>query len=102
MYEVQVAPGIVWHRHIDQLRPTAVEPPDVQGVAPDTVEASEGEVGSPPPVAIQQSAPPNIGTLPEIPLRGRSEKVGDLYVPLLSLYHDSPSKIVPDFLCATS
>ena len=32
MYEVQVAPGIVWRRHIDQLRPTAVEPTDVQGV----------------------------------------------------------------------
>ena len=42
MYEVQVAPGIVWRRHIDQLRPTAVEPTDAQGVAPETVEASEG------------------------------------------------------------
>ena len=67
MYEVQVAPGIVWHRHIDQLRPTAVEPTDIQGVWPDTVEASEAEVVSPPPVAIQQSAPPSIaGTLAEI------------------------------------
>ena len=60
MYEVQVAPGIVWRRHIDQLRPTAVEPTDVQGVVPDTVEASEAEVASPPLVAIQQGAPPNI------------------------------------------
>ena len=59
VYEVQVAPGIVWRQQIDQLRPTAVEPTDVQGVAPDTVEASEAEVVSPPPVAIQQSAPPN-------------------------------------------
>ena len=25
MYEVQVAPGIVWRRHIDQLKPTAIE-----------------------------------------------------------------------------
>ena len=25
MYEVQVAPGIIWRRHIDQLKPTAVE-----------------------------------------------------------------------------
>ena len=74
MYEVQVAPGIVWRRHIDQLRPTAVEPTDVQGVWPDTVEASEAEVVSPPPVAIQQSAPPNIvGTVPEIPVADQPE-----------------------------
>ena len=69
-----MAPGIVWHRHIDQLRPTAVEPTDVQGVWPDTVEASEAEVVSPPPVAIQQSAPPNIvATVPEIPVADQPE-----------------------------
>ena len=74
MYEVQVAPEIVWRRHIDQLRPTAVKPTDVQGVAPDTVVASEAEVVSPPPVAIQQSAPPNIvGTVPEIPVADQPE-----------------------------
>ena len=74
MYEVQVAPGIVWRRHIDQLRPTAVEPTDAQGVAPETVEASEAEVVSPPLVAIQQSAPPNIvGTVPEMPVADQPE-----------------------------
>ena len=36
MYEVQVAPGIIWRRHIDQLKPTAVEP--------DTVEVSQPEM----------------------------------------------------------
>ena len=62
-----MAPGIR-RRHIDQLRPTAIEPTDVRGVAPDTVEASEAEVVSLTPAAIQQSAPPNIGgTVPEIP-----------------------------------
>ena len=36
---------------------------------PDTVEASEAEVVSPPLVAIQQDAPPNIvGTVPKIPV----------------------------------
>ena len=68
MYEVQVALTKIWRRHIDQLRLTAVEPTNERGVAPDTVEASEGEVVSPPPAAIQQSAPPNIvGTVPEKP-----------------------------------
>ena len=74
MYEVQVAPGIVWRRHIDQLKPTAVEPTDVQGVAPDTVEASEAEMVSPPTVAIQQSAPTNIvRTVPELPVADQPE-----------------------------
>ena len=74
MYEVQVAPGIVWCRHIDQLRLTAVEPTDAQGVAPETVEASEAEVVSPPLVAIQQSAPPDIvGTVPEMPVADQPE-----------------------------
>ena len=74
MYEVQMAPGIVWHRHINQLRPTAAEPTDVQGIAPDMVKGSEAEVVSPSPVAIQQSAPPNIvATVPEIPKADQPE-----------------------------
>ena len=74
MYEVQVAPGIVWRRHIDQLRPTGIEPTDAQGVAPETIEASEAEVVSPPLVAIQQSAPPDIvGTVPEMPVADQPE-----------------------------
>ena len=70
-----MAPGIVWRRHIDQLRPTAVEPTDAQGVAPETTEPSEAEVVSPPPVAIQQSAPPDIGTVPEMPVADQPEMV---------------------------
>ena len=76
MYEVQVARGIIWCRHIDQLRPTAVEPTDVRGVVPDTVVVGEAEVVSLPPVATQQSAPPNIvGTVPEIPMADQPEMV---------------------------
>ena len=74
MYEVQEAPGIVWRQHIDQLRPTAVDPTDVQGVLPDTVEVGKAEVVSPPLVAIQQDAPPNIvGTVPEIHVTDQPE-----------------------------
>ena len=36
MYEVEVAPGIIWRRHIAQLKPTAVKVTDA-----DTVEASQ-------------------------------------------------------------
>ena len=71
-----MAPGITWRRYIDQLRPTAVEPTDVRGVAPDTVAVGEAEVDNPPPVANQQSAPPNIvGTVPEIPVGDQPEMV---------------------------
>ena len=41
MYVVQETPGIIWRRHIDQLRPTAVQPTDVRRVAPDTVAVGE-------------------------------------------------------------
>ena len=76
MYKVQVASGIIWCRHIDQLRLTAVEPTDVRGVAPDTVAVGEAEVVSLPPVATQQSAPPNIvGTVPEIHVVDQPEMV---------------------------
>ena len=68
MYEVQVAPGIIWRRHIDQLKPTAVEP--------DTVEVSQPEVVSLPPAPIQQSAPPDVvGTVVETPVADQPEMV---------------------------
>ena len=78
-YEVQVTPGIIWRRHMDQLGPTAVEPTDVQGVEPDTVAVGEAEVVSLPPVATQKSAPPNIvGTVPQIPVVDQPEMVSVL------------------------
>ena len=63
MYEVKVAPAIICRRHIDQLKPTAVEVTDT-----DTVEVSQPKVASVPPAPIQLSTPPNVtGTVPEIP-----------------------------------
>ena len=53
MYEVEVAPGIIWRRHIDQLKPTAVKVTDT-----DTVEASQPQVACAPPAPIQLSTPP--------------------------------------------
>ena len=67
-----MAPGIIWRRHIDQLRPTAVEPE----IEPDLVEVSQPEVVSLPPAPIQQSAPPTVvGTVPENPVADQPEMV---------------------------
>ncbi|XP_068671438.1 uncharacterized protein [Montipora foliosa] len=71
MYEVKVAPGIICRRHIDQLKPTAVEVTDT-----DTVEVSQPKVASVPPAPIQLSTPPNVtGTVPEIPEADQPEMV---------------------------
>ena len=68
MYEVQVAPGIICLRRIDQLKPTAVEP--------DTVEVSQPKVVSLPPAPIQQSAPPDVvGIVPENSVADQPEMV---------------------------
>ena len=68
MYEVELAPGIIWRRHIDQLKPTAVEH-TIEVTDTDTVEVSQPEVASTPPAPIQLSAPLNVvGTVPEIPV----------------------------------
>ena len=82
-YEVQVAPGIIWSRHIDQLKPTAVEH-TVEVTDTDTVEVSQPEVASTPPAPIQLSAPPNLaGTVPEIPVADQPEMV-PLPTPIVS------------------
>ena len=84
MYEVQVASGIIWHRHIDQLKPTAVELA-VQVTDANTVEVSQPEAASTPPAPIQLSAPPNVvGIVPEIPMADQPEMV------------PVPTPIVPD------
>ena len=82
-YGVQVAPGIIWRRHIDQLKPTAVEH-TVEVTDTDTVEVSQPEVASTPPAPIQRSAPPNLaGTVPEIPVADQPEMV-PLPTPIVS------------------
>ena len=89
-YEVQVAPGIIWRRHIDQLKPTAVEH-TVEVTDTDTVEVSQPEVASTPPAPIQLSAPPNLaGTVPEIPVADQPEMV-PLPRPIVS----DPSEATP-------
>ena len=75
MYEVQVAPGIIWRRHIDQSKPTAVEH-TVEVTDTDTVEVSQPEAASTPPAPIQLSAPPNVvGTAPETPMADQPEMI---------------------------
>ena len=67
MYEVQVAPGIVWRRHIDQLKSTAIEH-TVEVTDTNAAEVSQPQVASIPPAPIQLNALPNVvGTVPEIP-----------------------------------
>ena len=69
MYEVEVAPGIIWRRHIDQLKPTGVE-------VTDTVEVSQPKVASTPPAPIQLSTLPNvIGTVTQIPKADQPDMV---------------------------
>ena len=63
-----MAPGTIWRRPIDQLKPKAVDH-TVEVTDTDTVEVSQPEVASTPPAPIQLSAPPNVaGTVPEIPV----------------------------------
>ena len=63
-----MAPGIICLRHIDQLKPTAVEP--------NTVEVSQPKVVSLPPAPIQQSAPPDVvGIVPENSVADQLEMV---------------------------
>ena len=66
-----MAPGIIWRRHIDQLKSTAVKVTDT-----DTVEASQPKVACTSPAPIQLSTPPNVtGTDPEIPKTDQPEVV---------------------------
>ena len=73
MYDVEVAPGIIWSQHIDQLKPTAVKVTDTDT---DTVEASQPKGACAPTAPIQLSTPPNVtGTDPEIPEADQPEVV---------------------------
>ena len=84
MYEVQVAPGIIWRRPINQLKPTAVDHTVDTVTDTDTVEVSQPEVASTPPAPIQLSAPPNVvGTVPEIPVADQLEMI-PLPIPIAS------------------
>ena len=77
MYEVQVAPGIIWRRHFDQLQPTAVEHTDEvtdSDIDTDTVEVSLPKVASTLQAPTQLSAPLNVvGPAPEIPVADQAE-----------------------------
>ena len=84
MYKVEVAPGIIWRRHMDQFKPTGVEVTDT-----DTVEVSQPKVASTPPAPIQLSTPPNvIGTVLEIPKADQPEMVS---VPIAKAPKASPA-----------
>ena len=70
-----MTPGIISHRHIDQLKPTRVEHA-VEVTDTNTVEVSQPKAASRPPAPIQLSAPPNVvGTVPEIPMADQPEMV---------------------------
>ena len=79
MYEVQVVPGIIWRRHIDQLKLTVVEHTDEltdTDIDPDTVGVSLTKVASTLQAPTKLSAPHNVvGTVPEIRVADQEKTV---------------------------
>ncbi|XP_022806125.1 uncharacterized protein K02A2.6-like [Stylophora pistillata] len=81
MYEVHVAPGMISRRHIDQLKPTAVEHTIKGSDAYCSVEVSRPEVTSAPPTPIPSSAPyPEVGKVLEFSVADQPE-MGPVPVP---------------------